>query len=549
MAKSRNHILPRFVFILILSLAMLACRTLFPAERQSPAETVQAFTPSPLPATSQATLPGLATEPAGTGVPATDSPATGAPTPTAAGQAAALLPEAQGDLQAIRGLANYHIQVDINMDELTFAGRARVEYTNTESVALGELNFRLFPNGGKSYGNGSLMVTEASLDGQSVQTQLSLENTVLELQLTQELAPGEQAQIDLGFAGVVPRDFGGDQTPEGYGIYNYSQGVLALAGWYPILAVYDEQGWNLDPVSGIGDSVYADMAFYSVEVSLPSHWVLAATGVETSRSTENAFTSYQLISGPVREFFMIASADFQVESQSAAGTMINSFYLPGSQTGGQIANQVAAEALQVFNDKFGRYPYNELDVVQVPMRYAAGVEFPGIILIASNLYRFHAQPFFLETLAHEVAHQWWYNLVGNDVFEHPWMDEALTTYSSAIYFQNSGAPELYRDAMENYQSEYEQAVNLGYDEPVAAGLAHFESLEQSGGVYGAIVYAKGALFFRAVREEIGDEAFFQALQDYFQTFKYQIARPEDLLGAFETASGRQLEALYQEWLY
>ena len=67
--------------------------------------------------------------------------------------------------------------------------------------------------------------------------------------------------------------------------------------------------------------------------------------------------------------------------------------------------------------------------------------------------------------------------------------------------------------------------------------------------YSLIVYVKGALFFHHLREKIGDDAFFKALQDYYQSKKYQIASPEDILDVFERASGEQLDDFYQEWLY
>jgi aminopeptidase N len=69
------------------------------------------------------------------------------------------------------------------------------------------------------------------------------------------------------------------------------------------------------------------------------------------------------------------------------------------------------------------------------------------------------------------------------------------------------------------------------------------------GIYSGIVYGKGGLFFHALRQEIGDRAFFEALQQYYQARKYGIAQPADLLAAFEQAAGRELDAFYQQWLY
>ena len=561
MTTPRTYLRPVTLLGLILSITTIACKAFFP--ETVPVQVLE--TSPPLVSASQTAPPAMSPT-APTPTQRAEPPQairTPLSTPTAhptavepedpnpsviANQETALLPAARADLLALNHLTHYQIQVALNLVDLILEGQSRVDYTNTEDVALDRLNFRLFPNGGSSYGNGSLTVSQVVVDGQPVETQLTVDDSVVEVQLPQELSPGEQAQLEFVFSGVIPRNFGGSETPEGYGIYNFTNDVLALGGWYPILAVYDEDGWNLDPVSSIGDSVYADMAFYTVEVTAPDELVLATTGVEIGRQDEDGFARYQFVTGPVREFFISASPAFKIESQAVAGTTVNSYFAPGHQTGGRKALQVAAEALQIFNAMFGPYPYSELDVVASPMRYAAGVEFPGIILVAENMYNHPTSSFFIETIAHEVAHQWWYNVVGNDVFDDPWLDEALTTYSAALYFQDSGAAFLYRETLEIYQSEFEQAVQRGLDEPVARELAYFEQLGNPG-VYGAIVYAKGALFFRHVREAIGDEAFFQALQTYYAAYKYEIARPENLLDAFETAYGKELDELYQEWLY
>jgi hypothetical protein len=347
----------------------------------------------------------------------------------------------------------------------------------------------------------------------------------------------------------VPVDFGRQPGVEGYGIYNWSQDVLTLSAWYPLLAVYDEDGWNLDPVSEIGDSVYADMALYTVDLDAPASLVIAATGAEASRQTEGPVTRKRFVSGPVREVTLVASRDFQVESQTVGGTSINVYTLSNHTRAIPEVLQTSAATLQLYNERFGTYPYTELDVVEAPMRYAAGVEFPGIILVASGFYDNPSQPFFIETIAHEVAHQWWYNLVGNDVFEDPWMDEALTTYSGLMYFEASGETTFFNRSIAASQSGYQDLLARGADLPVAEDLAFFESLNDGGRAYGDIVYSKGGLFFHTLRETIGDAAFFQALQQYYAGSRYQIARPEDLLEAFEAAAGRQLDDLYQQWLF
>lgn len=463
-------------------------------------------------------------------------------------QALTLLPEARADLDMLTGLTQYRLELILNDELYTFAGRSQVDYTNTEDVPLERLYFRLLPNGQASYGDGSLTVSEVLLDGSPVETKLLLSDTVLEISLPEALAVGEHARLDFDFEGVVPRDFGSDSSTSGYGIYNYSQDVLSLSGWYPILAVYDKDGWNLDPISPIGDSVYSDIALYSVDVISDSNLILASTGVTQSKETFEGKTRQRIASGPVRDFFLVLSPEFEVKSLDIDGTLVSSYYLPEHSVGGEAALNIAADSLRVFNKRFGTYPYTEMDVVEAPMRYALGVEYPGIFLVASGLYEDPEEPSFAVTTAHEVAHQWWYGVVGNDVFEEPWLDEALTTYSSSLFYQEVVGPRAYQGLVGYWTDRYDRSLQDGDDEPITESLSYFES-ETNPGSYSGVVYSKGALFFKALRDEIGDDAFFEALRNYYQDNKYQIARSDDLLGSFEESSGDSLEALYQDWLY
>ena len=484
-----------------------------------------------------------------TSTPRAASPATALPPSAAApSQQAALIATEELDLPALQGIPRYDIVLTIDQSLRSFQGRARVKYTNREEVPLEALYFRLLPNGQGSYGNGSLEVSQTWVNGEPADSQLSEGETVIKVPLPTPLQPGGKRTLEFDFMGVVPEDFGGSATPAGYGIYNYSDGVLALSGWYPILSVYDESGWNLDAPSWLGDSVFSETAFYTVDITFPTGLVLAATGVQTESQPEGEFTRLRYESGPVRDFFLVAGPDFQSASQSIGGTLVSSYFLPGYEQAGRKALSVAARSLEIFNQEFGPYPFTEVDVVQAPMRNVAGVEFPGIMLVGASLYDSPDKPEFEITTAHEIAHQWWYSVVGNDVFEEPWLDEALSTYSSSLFYEFESGPDYVQGLQAHWQERYDKLVDAGKDELVTEDLEYFESLGDPS-VYGGIVYTKGALFFEALRQEIGDQAFFQALQEYYRERYYLVARAEHLLDTFERAAGRQLDDLYQEWLY
>jgi hypothetical protein len=442
----------------------------------------------------------------------------------------------------------YDIDLQVDYTNLRFHGSSTVDYTNVESVPLDDLYFRLLPNFHGSFGPGSLEVSKLLVNDQIVDYELGSQDTVIQVPLPTTLQPGQHAKIGFEFTGEIPKDFGGEDFPYAYGIYNLSDNVLTLSSWYPILAVYDEQGWNLDLPSVIGDSVFSDMAFYEVDISVPENIILAATGVETGKSTTDGVTRLHYESGPMRDFALVMSPDFQISSKVVDDTQINLYYLPDHTQGANVALTTAADSFRYYNRQFGEYPYGELDVIDAPLKNALGVEFPGIIFIGSSGFEAPDDSAFQVTVAHEVAHQWWYNVIGNDIFDDPWMDEALTTFSSGLALEANRGRGFYEGLSEYWKDRYQRLVASGEDDQVTRPLEHFEALSNPR-VYAGIVYSKGALFFDALRKEIGDDALLDALHNYYLKYKFQIASPENLLDTIEASASRQLDDIYQEWLY
>jgi hypothetical protein len=431
----------------------------------------------------------------------------------------------------------YQIDVEVDFGEGTYRGNAKIDYINLEATSLKSLYFRMFPNGGGIYGSGFLKIGSALIDGEEATTILSGSDSIMEVVLLEELPVGENIEIEIDFNGKTS-----GKAEMGYGIHNTGGGVMTLSGWYPILAVYDDEGWNLDPVTNIGDSVYSDTAFYDIELTVYEDLKVISTGVIAgSNNTGNSQKKYKIVSGPSRDFFIVLGKDYEVLESSYGGTKINAYYLSGRKDPAQKTLDIAKGAIETFNERFGKYPYTEMDIVELPVDRSIGIEFPGILLISTPVY---GNEIFA---SHEIAHQWWYNLVGNDVIDEPWLDEALASYSSIIYFEyNVSGPE-YFGILDYFESEYKSNLKAGKDDIVTGPLEHFEGL--GGRHYYQIVYVKGALFFDALRGKIGDEMFFDGLQDYFEQNKYGIATTTGLLDLFEEVSGMQLDDLYQEWLY
>ncbi|MCQ3973641.1 MAG: hypothetical protein DPW09_09380 [Anaerolineae bacterium] len=544
-----NSICPvvRNTLLAALFLAGLACRLVAsaPTLTPPPAPTI-APSPTALPPTSPPPSP----VPSPTSAPAIAAPATAPPIATPevdwtdlSPYQQAMLPEFAADVETVTaaGASRYYLEVELELppnkaDSPRLNGRERVRYTNTETVALSEIYFRLYPNL-PGYG-GKMTVEQAVVDNQVVQLELAANNSAVRIPLAQPLAPGAVADITLIYQADVPKE-----TEQGYNIFSASGDTLALAGFYPAIAVYDETGWNIEIPPPYGDATYLDTSLYQVELTLPENMVVAASGsLLASTANSNGSKTLSLVSGPMRDFYLAARTDFEVVSETVDGITVNSYYPPGLAQGGKLALRYAADALRVFNQRFGRYPYAEFDVVATPTS-AGGVEYPGVVVVAQFLYD-ERGGFFQHATAHEVAHQWWYGLVGNDQVDEPWQDESLTNYSTVIYWEAVEGAENAQQVIDAFFfGPYEQARNQGQDRAVIGQVSDF-----SEGEYATFVYGKGPLFFHALRQEVGDETYFKIMQTYYTEYKYKIAQPEDLLALIEQVSGRNVEPLVETWL-
>jgi hypothetical protein len=419
---------------------------------------------------------------------------------------------------------------------------ARVTLANHSGAAVEELVFRLYPNAGLIYG-GELRVSQARAGGAPVQPQPLLgDDTAQRLPLERPLQAGDVLEVELEFEGRAAEDFGGSSNV--YGVFNYSSraGLLTLANGYPILAAWEDGAWQYEPVNGSGDAVVSETALYRAEVRAPQGWAIAATGSAIDESAE-AGQALRVASGPVRDFMLVAGPGLVEHQAEAGGVRVRHWGLAGGEDRWDDAMQVALDSLEVFEKRFGPYPYSELDIVAAPLRLASGVEYPGLVLIEEEEYTAANTIFLSIVVAHEVAHQWWYAVVGNDVLEDPWQDEALSTFSSLLY-QQAYEPAAYRGTLEAYRERVEIAGEEVAGQSIFLPLDAFRA---NPAAYSTVVYLKGALFFVELRERLGDDAFFEALQAYYQASRYRLVEPETLLEAFEDACGCELDDFYREW--
>ena len=216
-----------------------------------------------------------------------------------------LTPEYQPILDQLSYASMYDIKFNIADDLFHITGSETVIYTNAEDVELKEVKFRLFPN----ILGGDMHVNEVFVNDEAIIPNYTLDDSLLTVPLKKPLQPKENTTLRMEFNITVPQSI-----DLNYGVLAYYGNVLALAHAYPMIAVYDDEGWNAEIPPQSGDVTYADMSFFLVTVEAPKNLTLVGSGREISRHAERTGNrqTVRYEAGPVRDFYLAASPEYEV---------------------------------------------------------------------------------------------------------------------------------------------------------------------------------------------------------------------------------------------
>lgn len=483
--------------------------------------------------------------------------------PEVAPYTGALQPASLGDMSNMTLATRYDIDLTIESDLQHVQGTQQVWYVNRGYDDLHEILLRLYPN--TQYMGGHMQVSQVSVDGAPVTPAVYLrptiglsgtsgqpisDSSVLSLPLASALPPGHSVALSMTFLVSIPL-----QANSGYHTFGWANDVLAIPDVYPVIPVRDGAGWRVDVAPNYGDVAFSEVSLYRVHIHSPSDLVLVSTGVCTSMveqpvnsvPTTLAWRDTNCVAAPVRDFAIHASRQYQMVSATlgttAGNLLVSSYYMPQYAQTGRRALDYAMQAVQNYERRYGPYPYKELKIFASP-NTSGGIEYPMLAGVTDSLYA-NDDDYFRWITAHEVAHQWWYGMVGSDPINEAWLDESLTQYTSSLYIEDRyGVQVADADRQLYFATRYERELKAGRDVPVAQSTGAFER-----NVYAPIVYGKGPLFFDAVRRAVGDERYTAWLRVYFTRYRYRIVHAEDLLMmADETGIGTVVRQAYSKWI-
>ena len=264
-----------------------------------------------------------------------------------------------------------------------------------------------------------------------------------------------------------------------------------------------------------------------------------ATGVESIKE-DAGFNTSSFSAKLVRDFtFAVLDNTYNKTSKKTAGGVNINFYSRSNHGNLDSFLTNAVVACDFFSNYAGAYPYSKIDVVETGLFFGSGAEFSQVIFMDSN---YLLQPDALKTIIHEIGHQWFYNIIGSDQINAPWMDEGMVCLlQEKIYYP--GLPE--------FQAKFESDYNI-----LDGRLSNMPSLNLSANIseykdwtnYHNIQYTKGKLMIYSLNMKMGEEKFNEFIKAYYARYSYKIAKQEDFISLAEEIYGESLEKFFDSWL-
>lgn len=442
---------------------------------------------------------------------------------------------------------NIAVQVSLTSTKPQAAGRMQILYTNNTGFSQNELYLWLYPNAAVRSADPPLGFSALRVNNQRVEASLETNNAQLRIKLATPLLPLQKAIIELDFG--LRLDI---QAAQDYANWSAIDQVLALNYWYPQLAIFQSQigGWDNHPYAVEGDVSNSQISFFNLWISAPATMTVVPNGriVTTQLSADGQLATTRIATGPVRDLVVAVSPNYYQISQKVGETTVTAYILERDRAQAAKVLEYSANAIRIYSELLGVYPYAHYRVVEASLISWGGLEFPGFIYITTRYFGSVSLAAMEFALVHEAAHQWFYGVVGNDQFRHAWIDESLAQYVSILYFEKLYSKEIATTALNNHlQAAYQAGLMRGLDDVVNQPIDGFGR-----GGYVLMVYNKGGLFYQAYREQFGDAAFFGFVKNYYETNRYKYVWPSDVLVALKNAvpisQSSNVTELYRKWL-
>ena len=422
----------------------------------------------------------------------------------------------------------FDLQFTLDDASHTLVVQEKLKYYNGTGNGLTELYFNLYPNAFQTDGGGIELKT-FEIEGEASEL-AQADGTVWKTELPEELPAGETVGIQMEYIVCIPNI---------NNRFGYQDEVYNLGNCVITPAVYGENGWTVEPYVDLGDAFYTDIADYTAEIEVPDGYMIAAGGTETQPGIFEARN--------VRDFVFCAGKAYEQRSAEVQGTEIHVFCDKELPETGEFLLDAACKALTLYNELLGRYPYDTLTVVSSGLTGGvSGTEYPTLIMVAPEVPleqfemgisgsdgpgREYYEAQLAVTVAHEVAYQWFYGIVGNDQIQDPWLDEGFCRFAEYFYEQEYLPEEIEGFYWKRERFKDTDVMQRGGNENTISdqtkiGGSLYDWLNEPA-EYSSGVYDTPAAMLYQMMLQMGGEQFLNALKEYVAVFAWDFVSPGD----------------------
>lgn len=430
--------------------------------------------------------------------------------------------------KAVKPLNQFHLDVTLDTQAHQLKVKQTLTYHNHTGKPLSQIYFNLIPQAFQKDGGGTV-VQNVSVGGKA-RTLSQVKETVYALDLPADLKADQSTDVQMEYQVKIPNI---------KNRFGYQENVYNLGNFIATPAVYGKNGWTVEPYVDIGDAFFTEIANYDVTIHVPDGYTVAATGRET---TKGRYQAQQ-----VRDFAFCASDGYTVQQETYNGVDVIVYYNGDIKKTAQRVMNTAKQSLDLYSDAFGQYPYDTLSLVLNGLTGGvSGMEYPTLAMldpevsledlkemgIGGDSSTGPGLDYYLWNIdsatCHEIAHQWFYGIVGNDQIAAAWLDEGACRFAEYLY-QKTYCTDLdfdgYGTLEDWFQTQYCMITGQKKDGMECAedntnlNCSLYDWQEKDPMGY-SDVYSKGGSLFYEMEQRMGEQKFRQALREYVRTFAY-----------------------------
>ncbi len=408
-------------------------------------------------------------------------------------------------------VAHYIVTLEIDIETSTISGRTRIEANATQDLSSFNVDFR------------GLTVTRVEVDGRPASH--SRAGYELTIQPVMPIPEGMTFNATVSYKGQPSTSFAPGADLQ-MGWINYETGIIAYgepwgaSHWFPV---------NEHP---------SDKALYTFIITVPDPYEAASNG-ELTETTDNGQTvtyvwesRHEMAS--YLAFLAVAQFDDIVGESREGITVINSLEASIDGSARSLLNSIPS-IVDYFSELFGPYPFEStgavvIDVASLPI----GEAIPALETQPRPVYEIRALEFIGDrVIAHELAHQWFGNLLTPASWQELWLSEGFATYAEWLWEDHKYGGGVFDSFWETvWRPVYGPPGNPSPSAP-----------------FSGAVYERGAMALHALRGEVGDEAFFRTLREYVSRHAGGNVTTADFVAVAEEVAEKDLDGLFDSWLF